>query len=117
EIRCCNPRCPIKLPYYLEKALAFSGVKGIGLEMCRKAMNEYYSADDINSHIKFLTMESVEGYDLLNNHERGLIQEAFKLFKQRQVTYADLIASLSIPEFGTTSHNVFGGVSSTTHFV
>lgn len=106
-IKCCDPRCPIKLGKMLSQTFANFGMKNISDGTTLPLMKEIIHVKGIYSHIAALRLDSSWKPLNLFGVKGEIYYDNLDQIYSKRYTVGDLVSKLSIPTLDTTAKKIF----------
>ncbi len=119
RLQCCNPFCSVKQAYMLSEMFRRFGIKGLGSGKAARILGFFAAQLTSASYVEILTIEpehypvSIRGSEL-----EMLLLVGRNLMLSRQMTFAEMVSKLGLPELGlSVSNKIFGGYGSFMEFI
>lgn len=119
NIRCCDPRCPLKLANSMAEMFTRFGVKGLKVGTCKKIVKWAMDTNffKIPAHTEILnlregTSESTSLSWLLGLKYYDLI-EGIDVIRNSKLSFAEMVSNIAIPNFDGKSIKVLADLNNT----
>lgn len=119
SLQCCNPFCRVKQAYMLSEMFHRFGIKGLGYGKAARVLDFFSGQLTSNSYVEVLTVDperypvGIRGSDL-----ELLLLFGRNIMLSRQMTFAEMVGKLGLPELGASVANkVFGDYNSLMEFI
>lgn len=111
-IRCCNPRCTIKMAYQLSDMFTSFDCKNVGVQTCKELINHFTKNRmlQVPSHVEVLTIP----YDDFPTYTLGSrwhdVRTAIEQVKNSRMTFGKMVSRISIPDYGSDCEKIFSDI-------
>lgn len=106
-IKCCDPRCPIKLGKMLSQTFANFGMKNVGDGTTIPLIKEMIHIKKISSHVAALRLDSTWKPLSLFGAKGDIYYDNLNQIFSKKYTLGDLISKIAIPSLDTTAKKIF----------
>lgn len=119
NLQCCNPFCSIKQSYMLSEMFRRFEIKGLGPRKAARILDCFATQLTRNSYVEVLMIEP-ECYpaNIRGSELEMLLIVGRNLMLSKQMTFAEMVSKLGLPELGVSvSNKIFGGYNSLMEFI
>lgn len=113
-LRCCDPKCPIKMSFALAEFLNNLGVQGIKQKTCKKIVDYCLNNNlfEVPTYTEIVKVARKEDLSFLIGSNWYNLTQALDAATKRPVTFPEMVSYLAIPKYDSSTIKILSGFNS-----